>query len=684
MQEYTDTIDAKFVKEIFKKVEEAPEFKDYVLSYVVYGGNKQVESQFNHSVIMLGQNYRAGDVLYVKPIHRDGDRYSFIFVKKDLSNENNDEYALQKDFAYLNSYIKMQIATGGAGSNRQKSGRLLQSDIDRANATYVIDRDGELHDLMELPIAMLSVKDDPNSAESFKTLFLNAKANSKAWCDLRRKVMTNPKGEKAQYVYAIVKPELYEKWKKLSSRGTYKQNMLSLVNSIRLDLDQASNACDSYVLVDPNFAMGEALTKKNKAFVNSKNKTSVCLIGSSLFDKDLFYDIYCKAYNDFGNYYPIEDIMYVPTKKEIEQITDYLNDQQTKYLENPITLTEREINEIRKSVLVDDIYKKPTQKAAPKDNSSEQSSDDTPLKRTRRIPPQSPMESWMSAEKMKRLEQSISKNNQSIIDYIRTIHPHVKTDLPNFEMGSQNLAPLLSYYNNLDNLRKRLNYRDPFSNEVISMKNVYDMGYSEKVRENILNYYGEAGANIYDRAYFIEFTNYMLDTYKASGALYDITAFSNKLLPESKEQDQIRMCNKNNDIPQQLRMIMDKALEKGSLDEYIKLIQRFDGIVEMQNNMDKSELSKIKTKKQQEQTIQELSDASFTPIVETEIHNAVGNLITPWTRKELLEIGFLKDDSVISWETTPSTVRQQKMRNKLVESEEKVERIKSSKIVPNS
>lgn len=689
----TNDFDVEYIKKIWEQAKSFPELQGYTMAYVTtIQKYDQIVSAIKKycPTRKFSEGYKTeGDVIRATPLRHNGEKYTFIFIRNCDADGFNPTDALN-EIALSNSAVKQNIAWGEQAPKFSRTRpsplkKLKPSPLNMqlAESVAFVDQKGELHDLMEIPICMLDVKDGEINQTTFLTAFKTAKDNCARSCDLKRKYVLDENGQQKQLIYAVISPQLFLSWKEkrdqISGVGTYVENIEILKNNIRLDLDQCQNACTEYYLVEPNFEKGETVSKENRAYITKRNTQSICLIGNSYFDKSLFDVHYHKTLGNriVGNVYHIENIMFLPQKTELDKTSEYIE----KVSKNINILTPEEKELARQRALNSDSQQI--------ENIINKSKDKQKFEETKLF------QYNLKKEEDAILQTKETEANKKILKYLKEKYPEVselfvspaeKTKTNRFQTKAEekyipdhSSAVMLykNYHENLVKLRERFDYVDPQSKQKFAMQNVYGLGYKTEEKQLLEKVYGKTGVDIYNRYYALKLVNYMLDHYKASAAVYDLTNLS---VMFKYTEAELRELEKPSGRVSEKTMLDAKHLvkqiyEDASIDKYIATTQRFNSILDikvLKREEIKEGKNKSETKNEKNYIYMELyNDTYFNAPIRKIIEHAIGKQITPLKMVEnsnkISELMFTKERQI--WVEQTNSEITEELKQKLDESE---------------
>ena len=291
------------------------------------------------------------------------------------------------------------------------------------------------------------------------------------------------------------------------------------------------------------------------------------MIGDPNFDRDYLANDYEKLFH-FGNAYPIDMLLFLPSMEATKSLVSSCQNMQRKLMENGSVEgdADRLFVELEKNDPALSLYKL-TDTNADK----------------------------MTGEERLRYRHGIKGNYADKI----------------YHSG---IADKIELYNRMYELRKRMNYRDPKqNNKLIPMKNAWDLGYQNIERQRMEKAFGEFGRNLYDRYYYLKFLEYLLETYKPTGALFDLTPMTKLFMASDKEKAIIQKSTASM-ADKEFAM---RLVKYATVDDFISLVQRFDGVINVK-----------RTHKNGDRKT-DISD-SFDKSVESHICDKIGNIITNW------------------------------------------------------
>lgn len=567
METKEQNYDENYIMNIIEQAKSIPEFENYKLCYVSNARDVEyVERQINNALGFAKMGVKDGDIVKTKIFRRDGQSYLFYFIKKDeVNEENKDPYKSIKMVSKYNTLIEYNIATGGHHSRKQLTGKLDKDYVDMVNHTVFIDNDDLIQKLNKIPVAQGTLKDGEADKKTFMQCFITARQKNSSLINLVRKSDGNN-----FYIYMEVTPAFADAWKtrKVSNRGlTYSAFVQELLNIVRVDLDQVKNACENYELIDTDGSVIGNVTKDKQAYIGKSNKSSFCLIGDPNFDRDYLANDYEKLFH-FGNAYPIDMLLFLPSMEATKSLVSSCQKMQQELMDKGTSDGD-----------ADKFYETLKEKDPA-----------LSLYNLTNTNPES-----MSGEERLRYRHGIKGNYADKV----------------YHSG---IAEKIELYNRMYELRKRMNYRDPQqNNKLIPMKNAWDLGYQNIERQKMEQAFGELGRNIYDRYYYLQFLKYLLDTYKPTGALFDLTPMSKLFLPPEEEIKLIQI-SKASTADKDFAMSFVKY---ATLDDFISLVQRFDGVINVK-----------RTHKQDNKKVDITN--GFDKKVESYIDKRIGDIMTNW------------------------------------------------------
>ena len=525
----------EYILRVLEQSKTVPELKDYKLCYVTNAKNVDyVKRQIDSAVNFSKMGIKPEDYTKTAIFRYDGQSYLFYFIKKDeVDAQNSDPYKTIKTIAKFNTWIEYNIATGGYNSRRQSTGKLEKEYLDMVNHIVFVDSNEVLQKMNKIPIAQGTLKDSEIDKKTFMKCFITARQKNSSLVNLVRKTDGNN-----FYVYMEVTPAFADAWKlkrASNTRISYSKFVDELINSVRLDLDQVKNACDSYKLLNADGSIMGQVTKERQAYISKTNTSSFCLIGDCHFNREYLLNDYEKLFA-FGNAYPIDTLLFLPSMSATQNLISICQKQQAQLSEsgNIDEDTERFFNELKAEDPALSLYK-------------------------------------LTSTKVNALtgEERRKYRSGSMGTYAD-------------KMYYSGVQEKLELYSRMYELRKRMNYRDPKqNNKLIPMKNAWDLGYQNIERQRMEKAFGEFGRDLYDRYYYLKFLEYLLETYKPTGALFDLTPLTSMFdIPENE----IKRIEKSS------ASLADKEFAVGfakyaSLDDYIALLQRFDGVINVERTI---------------------------------------------------------------------------------------------------
>ena len=558
--------DKDFILKIMEQAkDEQTGLQDYKLCYVSNASDVNfVKRQISNAITLAiyKKDIKTEKVSISKIFRYNGKSYLFYFINKgtlDLLYENN---TISNDIASFNSQLEYNIATGGFHTMQQKSKKINDNFLKMVNHTVYINHDEKICPLNEVLLASGELKGDEASRKTFLDCFINARKECSKYANLVRKMDGNK-----FTIYLEMKPEFVKNWTEMENRPIFKEYIKSFINNVRLNLDQINNACEKYELLNYDGSVKGQLTEDKKSFISKNNKSSYCLIGSSNFNSDYLHDDFERSAN-FGNAYPVKDLLFLPSAKQCEML---------------YKLCEDRVNKI---------------------------------------------EQGQSVENDKEFFEKLKVYDSSLQLYeIEEVKTGTKlADIKKGEIG--NYAEQIFYsgdgqrvtiYNKQKELRKKMNYRDVLqNNKLVSMSNAWELGFNNDEFKMMCRAFGNFGQMLYLRYYYLKFTQYLLDVYKSSGALVDLTFMSKLFLITKDELNLINNAFLATDEEKEFALTL---LKDANLNSFIAILQRFDGIINVKN------YSKVGDKKV-------LLSNSFERSVEREIKDRIGDIITNWNMVE--------------------------------------------------
>lgn len=568
-----------FDEEYINKIKEQamlPEvgLSDYKLCYVTTASDVDfVKRQINHSVKNSKASDRnLNDLVFTKVFNHNGEKYMFYFVKNDILEQDTNTIS---KIANFNSLIYYNILTGGFGSKRQKTEKILPEYIEMAKRTCFIDANGNIQPLSRIPVASGTIKDGDFNKNTFIECFKTARNKCADSISVSRKTNGNN-----FEIFLDLSPEFCKYWVNKEIKGSFIGYLDQAINEIRLDLDQIKNACEAYNLLAADGTINGQVTKENHAYISKKNINSYCLIGNPNFAKQTLLDDYEKLFK-FGNAYPISDLLFLPSNKVLDILLQVCNDK----IENDKKFkTQEEVIE----------------------------------------------EDFRFFQFLKQTDPKFQKDNRTYSQLEATREQDLYATYVG-RMFREGIRYKTEAYAYQKELRDKMNYRDEkHGNKLVEMKNAWDLGYDNEQYKQMKKAFGELGTKIYDRVYYVKFLNYLLETYKPTGALFDLTELSDMFGDPKREAATIE-CSRR--ATEQDKEFAKYLMQTTTVDDYISLIQRFDGIIDVQVG-----------KNSNGRFVQ--STLSVNPYTKNEIYDKIGDLITPWrmvrnseTNKEKIYVG---------------------------------------------
>ena len=541
--------------------------QDYKLCYVSNASDIPfVKKQIDVVVNRRKGNEKVEDITQAKILRHEGKSYLFYFIKKDALVKQIEGENLVKNIPQYNPLIEYNIVTGGYKTNAQKTNKFNKENLDMANHIVFINCDDQIQKMNLIPVVEGELIGSEESKKTFMECFITARQKNFSNVNLLRKMDGNH-----FYIYMEMKPEIFEILRSTRREVMPYYNLIDeQINSIRLDLDQIKNACTRYELLNADGSVLGQVTKENQAYINKNNTSSYCLIGCENFDSGFLQSDYEKTFN-FGNAYPIDNMMFLPSKAQLKEI---------------VKLCQVDFDD---SKAVEDYGE---------------------LERERFV-------------SLQKYDPRLAIYN---VDDIASIYNGLvgkeRQNLRNWQSGDygtdifySNSQMRAKFYSEKYELRCKMDYRDrKQNNKLIEMKNAWDLGYNNEELIRMKESFGDFGVKLYNRYYYIQFLKYLLSTYKITGTLLDLTSLSKLFIDSDKELEIIQRTYRATTQDKEFAKYLS---ENSSITDFIAIIQRFDGIINVKVTHSRDNVKTLVSK-------------GFEPEIERFIKDKIGHLITNW------------------------------------------------------